>query len=118
MSQKREPSALRTITEIITKTMEELIFIGTIACFTLLMIFLYVRAGIYERRINSLVNQTKYLIYQSKCAERRSLHNSYMMLSFVLEYAKEHEKYESCKIIQDNMNEIQKQIVELDKANM
>lgn len=98
--------------------MEELIFIGTIACFTLLMIFLYVRASIYERRINSLVNQTKYLIYQSRCAERRSLHNSYMMLSFVLEYAKEHEEYESCKIIQDNMNEIQKQIVELDKANV
>lgn len=98
--------------------MEELIFIGTIACFTLLMIFLYVRASIYERRINSLVNQTKYLIYQSKCTERRSLHNSYMMLSFVLEYAKEHEEYENCKIIQDNMNEIQKQIVELDKANM
>ena len=118
MSQKREPSALRTITEIITKTMEELIFIGTIACFTLLMIFLYVRASIYERRINSLVNQTKYLIYQSKCAERRSLHNSYMMLSFVLECAKEHEEYENCKIIQDNMNEIQKQIVELDKMNV
>lgn len=40
-----------------------------------------------------------------------------MMLSFVLEYAKEYEQYESCKIIQDNMNEIQKQIAELDKAN-
>lgn len=118
MSQKREPTALRTITENKTKTMEELIFIGTIACFTLLMIFLYVRASIYERRINSLVNQTKYLIYQSRCAERRSLHNSYMMLSFVLEYAKEHEQYESCKIIQDNMNEIQKWIAELDKANV
>lgn len=98
--------------------MEKLIFIGTISCFTSLMIFLYIRASIYERRINSLVNQTKYLIYQSRCAERRSLHNSYMMLSFVLEYAKEHEQYENCKIIQDNMNEIQKQIAELDKMNV
>lgn len=98
--------------------MEKLIFIGTISCFTLLMIFLYIRTSIYDKRIKNLVNQTKYLIYQSRCAERRSLHNSYMMLSFVLEYAKEHEQYESCKIIQDNMNEIQKQIAELDKANV
>lgn len=97
--------------------MKELIFIGTITCFTLLMIFLYIRTSIYDKRIKDLVNHTKYLIYQSRCAERRSLHNSYMMLSFVLEYAKEHEQYESCKIIQDNMNEIQKQIAELDKAN-
>lgn len=98
--------------------MEKLIFIGTISCFTLLMIFLYIRTSIYDKRIKNLVNQTKYLIYQSRCAERRSLHNSYMMLSFVLEYAKEHEQYESCKIIQENMNEIQKQIAELDKANV
>lgn len=98
--------------------MEKLIFIGTISCFTLLMIFLYIRTSIYDKRIKNLVNQTKYLIYQSRCAERRSLHNSYMMLSFVLEYAKEHEQYESCKIIQKNMNEIQKQIAELDKANV
>lgn len=97
--------------------MNELIFIGTIACCALLMIFLYIRTSIYNKRIKNLVSHTKYLIYQSKCAERRSLHNSYMMLSFVLEYAKEHEQYESCKIIQDNMNEIQKQIAELDKAN-
>lgn len=98
--------------------MEKLIFIGTISCFTLLMIFLYIRTSIYDKRIKNLVNQTKYLIYQSRCAERRSLHNSYMMLSFVLEYAKEYEQYESCKIIQKNMNEIQKQIAELDKANV
>lgn len=98
--------------------MNELIFIGAIACCTLLMIFLYIRTSIYDKRIKNLVNQTKYLIYQSRCAERRSLYNSYMMLSFVLEYAKEHEQYESCKIIQENMNEIQKQIAELDKANV
>lgn len=98
--------------------MEEVIFIGTISCFTLLMIFLYIRVGLFDRQIRKLVSQTKYLIYQSRCAKRRSLHNSYMTLSFVLEYAKEHAEYESCKIIQDNMDEIQKQIAELDKENI
>lgn len=41
--------------------MNELIFIGTIACCALLMIFLYIRTSIYNKRIKNLVSHTKYL---------------------------------------------------------
>lgn len=59
----------------------------------------------YESNIAILYSMIKRM-------DARSLHNSFMMLSFVLEYAKEHEEYESCSKIQKAMNEIQKQIIE------
>lgn len=46
--------------------------------------------------------------------ERRNLFNSFTMLSFVFEYAKEHEMYEYCRILKTEMENIQKQIIEHD----